>query len=234
MIRQIFAAIPTAIFYAIMGTVYFILLKIDQIFKTTIITKNQRKLFKIYGWNFKVFAFFAGIKVTTKGFENYEAKPSVILLNHQSNLDPWLCVGFLPVTRFSVVAKKELKSVPFMKTFGKALNGQFIDRENPIQALKAIRHASKDLTKGDPFLIFPEGTRSKSDNLGKIKSGYTIPIKKYKIGVDFFKINNSFNSLEGRKLFSWQTKILLEYKGHIEYAKIDLKQFDQFVAERLK
>ena len=45
------------------------------------------------------------------------------------------------------------------------------DREDPREALKAISEGTENLKNGYSMIIFPEGTRSKSNVMGEFKKG---------------------------------------------------------------
>ena len=73
---------------------------------------------------------------------------------------------------FSVVAKKEVENVPFLKQVFKIMKAFMIDREDVRQAMKTITSVTKEVVSGRNYLIFPEGTRSKNgNNVGSFKGG---------------------------------------------------------------
>ncbi|KAL8792739.1 MAG: hypothetical protein Q9195_004626 [Heterodermia aff. obscurata] len=107
------------------------------------------------------------------GREYLNTRPSVIIGNHQSELDVLLLGAIFP-PYCSVTAKSSLKLVPFLGWF-MALSGTvFIDRSNRTDALKAFDGAAEEIRRErQNVFIFPEGTRSyaKAPTLGPFKKG---------------------------------------------------------------
>jgi 1-acyl-sn-glycerol-3-phosphate acyltransferase len=233
MIRVYIGLILWLPFYIIMGITLYIMTKIDQIFKTNLIVSKREKIYRVFAKLARSYIYLAGVKVDATKLEGLQDIPSVIVANHQSNIDPWLIYGLLPVKQLTVVAKKTISNVPLMKTYGKVLGGYYIDRDNPKQALRVLKEASSSISDGIPFVIFPEGTRSKSDNLGEIKAGYTMPVKTHKVPIQVVRETGGYRSLEGRKLFQFRAHVKFEYVGKIEYENIDFKTIDSKIAQML-
>jgi 1-acyl-sn-glycerol-3-phosphate acyltransferase len=118
-----------------------------------------------------------GIKVVVTGIEHLENPPYVIMCNHQSALDIYALLAYLPVY-FKWIAKRQLFKIPF---FGWAISKAgyiSIDRENPREALKSIEEASQKIRAGMNILIFPEGTRSSDGTLLPFKKGgFTLALR---------------------------------------------------------
>ena len=73
---------------------------------------------------------------------------------------------------FSVVAKKEVKDVPFLKQVFRIMKAKIMDREDVRQSLQVILAVTEEVKNGRNYLIFPEGTRSKQGNqVGDFKGG---------------------------------------------------------------
>ena len=73
---------------------------------------------------------------------------------------------------FSVVAKIEVKNIPFLKQVFAILKAKFMDRDDIRQSLKIIQSVTDEVKEGRNYLIFPEGTRSRKGNeVGEFKGG---------------------------------------------------------------
>jgi 1-acyl-sn-glycerol-3-phosphate acyltransferase len=109
------------------------------------------------------------IKVT--GQENVDSKQSyVFVANHQSFLDVFAVYGWLP-NNFKWLMKKEIRKVPFVGTACAVAGHIFVDRSNPRAALQSMDHIKKELVDGISTVIFPEGTRTKTGEMGRFKQG---------------------------------------------------------------
>ena len=109
------------------------------------------------------------IKVT--GRENVNPKQSyVFVANHQSFLDVFAVYGWLP-NNFKWLMKKEIRKVPFVGTACAVAGHIFVDRSNPRAALQSMEHIKKELVDGISTVIFPEGTRTKTGEMGRFKQG---------------------------------------------------------------
>ena len=109
------------------------------------------------------------IKVT--GQENVDPKQSyVFVANHQSFLDVFAVYGWLP-NNFKWLMKKEIRKVPFVGTACAVAGHIFVDRSNPRAALHSMDHIKKELVDGISTVIFPEGTRTKTGEMGRFKQG---------------------------------------------------------------
>ena len=83
--------------------------------------------------------------------------------NHQGLYDVLAVVEACPKP-FSVVAKKEVANVPFLKQVFACMKAYMIDREDVRQSMQVIINVTNEVKKGRNYLIFAEGTRSKNGN----------------------------------------------------------------------
>lgn len=73
---------------------------------------------------------------------------------------------------FSIVIKKEVKDIFFLKQIIQVLQAQIIDREDIRQSMGVIMKMTKEVKEGRNYIIFAEGTRSKNGNhIGTFKAG---------------------------------------------------------------
>lgn len=83
--------------------------------------------------------------------------------NHQGLYDVLAIVDACPKP-FSVVMKKEIQNIQFLKQVFACMRAYAIDREDIKQSMQVIIQVTKEVKKGRNFLIFAEGTRSKQGN----------------------------------------------------------------------
>lgn len=112
------------------------------------------------------------VKIVTSGQEHIPTENGYMFFpNHQGMYDVLALIHTCPYP-ISVVSKKEVENVPFLKQIMKCMKGLYIDREDVRQSMKIIAAVSKEVKDGRNYVIFPEGTRSKNGNhLGEFKGG---------------------------------------------------------------
>ena len=112
------------------------------------------------------------ITIDAHGVENIPEESGFIFYpNHQGMYDVLAIMAPCPVP-FSVVAKKEVGEVPFLKQVFACMKAFLIDREDIRQSMQVIINVTREVKNGRNYLIFPEGTRSKNGNHpGPFKGG---------------------------------------------------------------
>jgi len=132
---------------------------------------SPRLLYGLARFAVRVSCRLAGISVVLEGTEHLHAPGNTILMpNHTSHLDAALLFGLLPV-EFKAVVKRELYRFPFVHYCLKFAGFIDVNRKDPIQSKRAIARAVESLKAGSNFIIFPEGTRSRTGELGDFKKG---------------------------------------------------------------
>ncbi|WP_434282526.1 lysophospholipid acyltransferase family protein [Clostridium botulinum] len=154
----------------------------------------------VVGWaNFIVNGI--GIKINKKGLENVPDGPCLFVGNHQGLLDVPVVVSSLD-KYVGFVAKKEMLKLKILTYWMKEMKCVFMDRQNVRAAVKTINEGVENLKNGYSMLIFPEGTRSRGENLGEFKKGSMKLGIKAGVPIVPIAINGTYNVLEanGRKI----------------------------------
>jgi 1-acyl-sn-glycerol-3-phosphate acyltransferase len=113
----------------------------------------------------------ADVELTVRGKENVPAEAVLVMSNHQSLYDIPVLFQSLP-GKVRMVAKSELFKVPIWGRAMLAAGFVRIDRSDRDQAIKSLREVGGALLKsGTSVWIAPEGTRSKTGELGEFKGG---------------------------------------------------------------
>lgn len=109
--------------------------------------------------------------VMVKGKEHIKKGISyVVVANHQSYYDIFLIYGWLGID-IKWVMKKELARIPGLGFGSRKVGHIFLDRSNSRVALETLNAAKRKLVNGTSVVIFPEGTRSKTGEIGLFKKG---------------------------------------------------------------
>jgi len=112
-----------------------------------------------------------GIRYRVAGRENIPAGTAVVFCaNHESNVDPPVLFQALH-PQLHILYKAELRSVPLMRTVLDVGGFVAVDRRDREQAMRSLEQGAASLRAGNPFLIFPEGTRSRTGSLLPFKKG---------------------------------------------------------------
>ena len=148
----------------------------------------------------------SGAQVEITGQENIPQDTAVVFIgNHQGYLDIPVLLGYLNKP-MAFIAKKELLKVPLLAEWMKLMKCTFLDRKNMRQSVRAIQDAIETVKEGYSLVIFPEGTRSRGDDMGEFKAGsFKLPVK---AGAPIIPV-----TIDG----TWH---LLEEKGHITPATV--------------
>lgn len=119
----------------------------------------------------KVTVLSTGSKVQILGEENIPDHTNICYVsNHQGQFDIPVLLGFMK-TPLGFIAKQELFKIPILSYWMKELHCIFIDRKNARNAIKTFEAGAEVIRSGYPLVIFPEGTRSKSDTMGSFHVG---------------------------------------------------------------
>jgi 1-acyl-sn-glycerol-3-phosphate acyltransferase len=113
----------------------------------------------------------ADVKLSVDGQEHVErGRPYVVMSNHASHYDVPILFQAFPGT-IRMVAKTELYRVPVFGGALKAAGFIEIDRSNRRRAIESLGVARERLARGIAVWIAPEGTRSRTGELGRFKKG---------------------------------------------------------------
>ena len=136
-----------------------------------------------------------GTKVEISGLENIPERNVLFVSNHQGNFDIPLLIGYIDKPK-GFIAKMELKKLPIVNRWMEKIHCVFIDRNDIRQSVKAIKAGTELLKSGKNMVLFPEGTRSRTANLGEFKPGGMKLALKSGVPIVPVTINGSYKILE--------------------------------------
>lgn len=192
----------TAIFFLYFWSFLIFSLFIYGFYKAIAIIFPQKKefiLLKLVKWWAKNILRIGGVKIKLTGSENIPNSRKVCFVsNHQSNYDIGIVISVLPVV-VGFIAKVELKKFLPLRVWMEEMGCLFIDRKRPKTSLKKVKIRIDDINNGNALLIFPEGTRSKSKQMQKFKTGSLQMLVEKNIEIVPITIRNSYLRYENQK-----------------------------------
>ena len=162
MFRTIITVSFVVIFLIVSIPIWLILLIIGLFNKKL----KNRLAYNTVAWAFGVVAYLGGARYEVHGLENVPRNQAVLYIgNHQSFFDVVLGYHLCPaVTGF--MSKKTFQKVPLLNVWMMMNYCLFLTRTDPRQDLKLIIKAQEFVKSGISMFIFPEGTRSKTGEIG--------------------------------------------------------------------
>jgi 1-acyl-sn-glycerol-3-phosphate acyltransferase len=113
----------------------------------------------------------SGIRYQVVGKEHLPLdRAAVYCANHQSNVDPPLLFAALH-PRMHILYKHEIDQIPILARAFRMGGFIPVDRRHKEAAMRSIEAGARSLRSGNSFLIFPEGTRSRTESLLPFKKG---------------------------------------------------------------
>ncbi|MFQ8630793.1 MAG: lysophospholipid acyltransferase family protein [Intestinibacter bartlettii] len=166
-----------------------------------------------YNFMLKLFSIFSKtfFKFEVIGVDNIPSEGNLIIAaNHKSNLDPIFVASAVNKKRkMTAIAKEELFK---NKILAKILNKVEIipiNRQNP--GLGTIKRILKYIKNDYALVMFPEGTRSKTDDFNNAKAGLSLFATKAKAEIVPCTIYSSYKLFKPAKIYFGKPISLEEY-----------------------
>jgi len=164
-IRSLATYIAVALYVAIAGPPFVLL---------ALATGSPALLYRVGLFGVRLGLRLSGISYRVEGGANVQRdRAAVYAVNHTSNVEPPILFDALHTLfpRLRILYKSELRKLPILVRAFDLAGFVPLERGNPEQSLPAIDGAAAALRAGNSFLIFPEGTRSRTGALLPFKKG---------------------------------------------------------------
>lgn len=134
-------------------------------------TKNENFIYTPVRWFIRAGLRMVRVKVEVEGLERLDPNQTYIFTpNHQSLIEVPLWVAYLD-RNIAYLGKKEVFKYPIFG-YGIRLVGVIpVDRSNSAAAVESAKLATENLKRGKSYVVYPEGTRSKTGGLLPFKKG---------------------------------------------------------------
>lgn len=106
------------------------------------------------------------------GKENVPPGGAILVVNHQSYLDPALVGGCLMPRPIHFMARASLFTIPAFRALIVACNAFPIERDSG--DVKGVKEALRRLKAGGALVVFPEGTRTRDGLVAPMKPGFRL------------------------------------------------------------
>jgi len=104
------------------------------------------------------------VDLRVTGLENIPREGGLLLYGNHQGLFDIVALAHTCPRPLAAVLKKELKNLPLLKQIIACTKSFPMDREDVRQSLTVIQNVTEEVKKGRAYVIFPEGTRSKTGN----------------------------------------------------------------------
>lgn len=176
------------------------------------------------------------VTIDIHGQENIPKESGFMFFpNHQGLYDVLAIVEASPIP-FSVVAKKEIKDIQFLKQVIACMRGYLLDRDDVRQAMKVIGEVTNEVRKGRNYVIFAEGTRSKMGNtVQEFKGGSFKAATKAKCPIVPVALIDAFKPFDTNTISSVTVQVhFLEPIYYEEYKDLKTKEIAEIVRKRIQ
>lgn len=173
---------------------------------------------------FHVVLFLAGVKRTVIGVENIPRdEPVLYIANHRSYFDVPISYVSLP-TLTGYMAKKEIRRIPFLRTWMYFLQCLFLDRDDIRQGMKTILQAIEQIKAGYSVFISPEGTRNHGKEMLPFKEGSFKVAEKTGCAIIPVALTNTDEIFENHSPWVKSAKVVIEFGKPIYPNQLDKEE----------
>jgi 1-acyl-sn-glycerol-3-phosphate acyltransferase len=175
----------------------------------------------------------AGIRFRVEGREHLPLdRAAVYCSNHQSNIDPPVLFDALH-PRMHILYKHEIDRIPLLARAFRLGGFIPVDRRNKEAAMRSIENGARSIRSGNSFLIFPEGTRNRTDDLLPFKKGGFIMAIKAQAPIVPVAVQGGRAAMHRGSWLIYPVTMTIRVAPPIETAGIGLDQRDDLI-ERVR
>src|SRR5262249_33460760 len=172
----------------------------------------------------------SGIRYRVEGRGNIpRGRSAVYCSNHQSNVDPPVLFESVH-PRLHILYKAELEAIPILARAFRYGGFIPIDRRNKEAAMRSIERGAASIRAGNSFLIFPEGTRSRTADLLPFKKGGFIMAIQAQAPIVPIAVQGGRDSMRKGSWIIRPVTVSIRIGAPIESAGMTLDRRDELIA----
>lgn len=175
-----------------------------------------------------------GLRYTVEGEEHIQRdRAAIYFVNHSSNVEPPLL--FLALRklfpRFQILYKAEIHKIPILAHGFDIVGFVPIERGNRERSEQAINQAVEQIRQGNSFLVFPEGTRSRTGELLPFRKGVFVMALRAQAPMVPTAITGAREAMRKGSIVIWPVTVRMRFGPPVETAGLTMENRDTLVAE---
>ena len=216
----------------IAGLAVYVLVCAPPVLIWTVITRDARLMFQAgrlgMRWAFSL----AVLRLVVKGSPSVGVA-AVYADNHSSNIDPpALFLALAPLfPHVRILYKAEMRRIPVLVWVFDAAGFVPVERANRDQSWPALDRAAAALGAGSSFIVFPEGTRSRTGELLPFKKGALILAIKAGAPVVPVAVSGGRAAMPKGSRLIWPATITVEFAPPVPTTGLTLEDRDRLSAD---
>ena len=222
-IRSLLTYVIVSVYVLVVGPPFLLL---------AFITGRPDLLYTVGLWGVRIGLALSGIRMEREGAEHLQRRrAAVYAVNHASNVEPPLIFDALQdlFPRLRILYKAELRKLPILVRAFDLAGFVPLERGNREQSLPAIERAVDALRAGNSFLIFPEGTRSRTGDLLPFKKGGFIMALKAQAPIVPVAIKGARSAMRKGSPIIYPVTVKIRLGAPIETAGLTMDDRDDLV-----
>ena len=224
-LRSLATYVAIALYVALLGPPFVLL---------ALLLGSPAILYRVGHLGVRIGLFLSGIRYELRGGEHIQRhRAAVYAVNHASNVEPPILFDVLRdlFPRLRILYKAELRKLPVLVRAFDLAGFVPLERGNRDQSLPAIERAAEALRQGNSFLIFPEGTRSRTGELLPFKKGGFIMALKAQAPVVPIAISGARDAMRKGSFVIRPVTVQVRIGAPIETAGRTIEDRDALVGE---